>query len=110
MPRAQKRYRDCRAFVETFNLTALLNVLHLFPQFFDFDFDFDRGLTDPDTEFIQAGSFGEDRCDFTIHFLKDEVHALAGLISEILETGELIEVASESRRFLRNVAALCIQK
>ena len=33
-------------------------------------------LTNADAEFVESGSFGQNRRHFPVHLLKDEVHAL----------------------------------
>ncbi len=59
---------------------SLFDVLDLLAQFFDLDFDIDRGLTNAHAEFVQTGCFGEDGGDLPVHFLKDEIHPLARLV------------------------------
>src|SRR5215475_7908688 len=48
----------------------LFDVLDLLAQFFDLDFDIDRGLTNTHAELVQTGCFGEDGGDLPVHFLK----------------------------------------
>src|SRR5437667_1212248 len=88
----------------------LFDVLDLLAKLFDFHFDFDRGLADTDAKLIQAGGFGQDRCDLTVHFLKNEVHAFARLILEVFESGELVEMTAQSRRFLCDIASFGVKE
>src|SRR5215470_14805428 len=87
IPRAQRLCIGCRAFTETFYFTSLFDVLHLLPELFDLHFDFYSSLTESDTHFIQPRSLRKDCSYLSIHLLKNEIHTLAGFITECLQAG-----------------------
>src|SRR5687768_7347143 len=73
----------------------LLDVLDLLAELLDLDLDFDGSLADSNAQLIEARRLGQNSSDFAIHLLKDEIHALSDLVLQILQSGELIEVAAE---------------
>ena len=90
--------------------SRLFDVLDLLAELFDFDFDFDGGLADTFPELVESRGLGKDRRHFAVHFLKDEVHALPDFVLQILQGGELVEMAAQPRGLFGDVTAFGVQQ
>src|SRR4029077_8650694 len=86
-------------------LPRSFDVLHLFPQFFDFGFDFQREAGNRQRFALYAGSFGEHGIGFAVHFLEQKIKFLAEFAGIIHQLGKLLQVAAQAVEFFADVAA-----
>src|SRR5208337_410265 len=58
-------------------LARSFDVLHLFPQFFDFGFDFERKAGNRQRFALHAGCFRKHGIGFAVHFLEQKIKFFA---------------------------------
>src|SRR5260370_40960754 len=77
-------------------LARSFDVLHLFPQLFDFGFDFQREAGNRQRLALHAGSFGEHGIGFAVHFLEQKIEVFAKFAGIVHQLAKLLQVAAQT--------------